>query len=445
MSIASVMSKSITKVSYNDLPEDVVEQAKRCIIDWFGVAFGGSGDSVTEILISYVKQVGGIPQATILRWGLKTSVVNAALVNGAMSHVLDFDDTHEASLVHPSSPLMPSILSVSEWKKLSGKHLITAFVVGYEVEVKIGSLLQPHTIDAGWHPTSVFGRLGAAAGVGKILRLNKREMTHAFGIAATQSAGLRKVFGSMSKSFHPGKASADAILSCLLAKKGFTSAENIFENDIGFLKVFSCNRYTGKEVIPDITSKYEIVNNCFKPYAACLLTHPTIEAACKIRSEINNSWNKIKQIFCEVSSLALDAAGKNNPKTGLDGKFSIYYCVAISLLKGKANQSQFTTDQVNNSEIKRLMAKVIVQSNPGFSITQAYVRVILNDGTIHEQKVNTPKGYPENPMSDSELERKFMDLVIPVTGRDKAAILLKKLKRIEEVKDVSEILELCIC
>ena len=305
--------------------------------------------------------------------------------------------------------------------------------------------MQPHTINAGWHPTSVFGRIGATAGAGKLLELNEREMAHALGIAATQSAGLRKVFGSMSKSFHPGKASADALTSCLLAKKGFTSSEKIFEGDIGFLKVFSCNQYAGDIAGLDVKSKFEILKNCFKPYAACLLTHPTIEAACNVRSEINGRWDKISEIFCEVSPLALDAAGNRRPKTGLEGKFSLYYCAALSLLQGKANQSQFTTDQVNHTDIKGLIDKVNIQSNSELSITEACVRIVLGDGKVLEKKVSRPKGYPENPMTDSDLEAKFMDLAVSCLGGDKSNILLKKLKKIEEISDISEIIALTIC
>ncbi len=443
MAVATILAEAVCGVSYDDLPEEVVQQAKRCIIDWFGVALGGSDDPVVGIMRDYVQQIGGHNQATILGSGVKTSVVNAALVNGAMSHVLDFDDTHQGSLVHPSSPLIPAILAVSEWKRRSGKQFICAYVAGYELEVKIGALLNPRSIKAGWHPTSVFGRLGAAAGVGKLLDLNEKEMTHALGIAATQSAGLRKVFGSMSKSFHPGKAAADGLSSCLLAKKGFTSSESIFESDTGFLSVFSSNIHQEETLRIEIAAEFEILNNCFKPYAACLLAHPTIEAACNVRSKIEGRWEDIEEVLCQVSPLALDAAGKNRPRTGLEGKFSLYFCAALSLLKGQANQSQFTRGHVADPIIKKIMAKIDVQSNHEFSITQASIRVVLYDGTIHEHEVNRPKGYPDNPMTDEELEEKFMDLVFSWMGQKKAQRLFKRVQRLEDMKDVSEIVGLC--
>lgn len=443
MNISKEIGHYVCNTSYNELSKEVVEQAKRCIIDWFGVAIGGSREAVTKILIDYVEMIGGNPQATIIGSGLKTNVINAALVNGAMSHVLDYDDTHEASLVHPSSPLVPSILAVAELKKATGKDLITAYVLGYNVEVNIGAAIQPYTINNGWHPTSVFGRLGAAAGVGKIMKLQEKEIAHALGIAATQSAGLRKVFGSMCKPFHPGKAAADGILSCLLANNGFTSSDYIFEGDIGFLGIFSAKHLSSKTLKIDFNLTFEINNNCFKPYAACLLTHPIIEAGCMIRKKINNKTNNIKNIICQVSPLAMNAAGIVSPKTGLEGKFSLYYCIALSLLKGNANQSQFTDDQVNSAQVKYIMNKVDIKSNPNLGITEAYVDVLINDGTVYEQKVNKPKGYPDNPMTDKEIKHKFTDLAAPYMGTDKANLLLRTLEKLEKIKDVSKIMEIC--
>lgn len=434
----------VIDTEFDHLPPPVIEKAKECFIDWFGVALLGTRESVVQILIETVLEIGGKGQATILGTGQKTHCLFAALVNGAMSHALDFDDTHEPSLVHPSSPIIPALLSIGEGAKHSGKTLINAFVAGYEVETKLGKAMQPAHIELGWHPTSVLGRIGSAVGSGKLLGLNQEQMRMALGIAATQSSGLRKVFGSMCKPFHPGKAAFDGMLAALLAKKNFTSSPSILEGKGGFLELFSNRQYDQTDWSSTLGAEYEILKNSFKPHAACLLTHPTIDAVKEIRIQHHPKLEEIDAVVCEVSPLAVDAAGKEEPKTGLEGKFSLPFCVAITLTEGKAGEDQFRESKVEDLRIRKLMRKIKVVPQPTLPVTSAIVNVVMANGTSYKKETKYPQGHPNNPLPPGKLEEKYMDITSGILGETKASALLDGLKRLEQVPDINELIPLAL-
>ena len=195
MNVTESLARFVLDTSYESFSKEIVHQGKRCFIDLVGAILGGSKHPLSEILLETIKEIDGKPQATVLGHGLKTSVLNAALINGSMAHVLDYDDIHRESMGHPSAPLIPSILAVGEWKRISGKAAIEAFILGFEVETRIGMGMGPGHYEKGWHSTSTFGRFGAAVAVGKILGFSLNKMLQAMGLAGTQAAGLRWFLG----------------------------------------------------------------------------------------------------------------------------------------------------------------------------------------------------------------------------------------------------------
>jgi 2-methylcitrate dehydratase PrpD len=233
MRTTETLARFVVETSYRSFPKPVIHQGKRCFLDLLGVAIGGSHQPLTRILVKMVKDFDGKPQATVWGHGFKTNVMNAALVNGAMAHALDYDDTHGEASGHPSAPLIPALLSIAEWKGLSGKSALEAFLLGFEVETRIGMGMGLKHYDRGWHSTSTFGRFGAAVAAGKLLGLSLPQMTRAMGLAGTQAAGVRLVFGTMTKPFHPGKCAFDGLLSALLVQRGFTCAPNLIEGPKG--------------------------------------------------------------------------------------------------------------------------------------------------------------------------------------------------------------------
>jgi len=227
------------KLSYEDIPEDVVAQSKRCLLDWVGVTLGGMAHPAIKILKDAAVEFGGNPHATILGTSIRTSMYQAAFVNGTASHVLDFDDTHLGALMHPSVTVIPAALSFGESRRVNGREFLSAYLAGFEVETRISMAMGASHYDAGWHATASMGRFGAAAAVARLAGLRREQAAMALGLAGTQASGLRKVFGTMSKPFHAGKAAADGLLSAILAGKGFTCSSDILTGDKGLGRIFS--------------------------------------------------------------------------------------------------------------------------------------------------------------------------------------------------------------
>jgi len=442
MKVTEKLALFALETSYRSFPKDVIHQGKRCFLDLLGVALGGSKQPLSQILVKTVKEVGGKPQATVWGHGLKTSVMNAALVNGAMAHALDYDDTHTGSLGHPSAPMIPAVLGLAEWKGLSGKSALEAYILGFEVETRIGMGMGPKHYDRGWHATSTYGRFGAAVAAGKLLGLNLEQMKQAMGLAGTQAAGLRLVFGTMSKPFHPGKSAFDGVLSALLAQRGFTCAPNIIEGKKGYFEALGDDSRL-EPMVKDLGKKYEVLKNTFKPYAACLLTHPTIDAIIELRNKYNLQPGNVSEIQCEVAKFCLDSAGQVEPKTGLAGKFSTYYCAALALAEGVAGEDMFTDKRVLDPQMVALRKRVKAKIIPGYKDTEARVTITTKEGQKYSSYVDTPKGDPRNPPSDQELENKFRSLAPFALPKTKIDRLVKTLWNLEKVENIRQLIKLC--
>jgi len=436
------LAQFVLETSYPSFPKPVVHQAKRCFLDLMGVALGGSDQPLSRILIKTAKEFDGKPQATVLGKGLKTNVMNAALINGAMAHALDYDDTHVGAMMHPSAPVIPAVLAVAEWKRLSGKAALEAFILGFEVETRIGIGMGYKHYDRGWHATSTFGRFGAAVAAGKLLGLSLGQMTQAIGLAGTQASGLRLVFGTMSKPFHPGKSAFDGVLSAILAQRGFTCAPNILEGKKGYVEALGADSKLAP-MVKNLGRRYEIMKNTFKPHAACLLTHPTIDGVIELRNKYHLKPEDVGQIQCEVAHFCLDSAGQVEPKTALAGKFSVYYCAALALTEGVAGEDMFTDKRVLDPKMVALRKKVKAEIVPGYTDTEAKVTIKAKDGKKYSTYVDRPKGDPRNPPTDKELEVKFRSLATFVLPERKVDALAKILWNLEKVKDIRQVLRLC--
>jgi 2-methylcitrate dehydratase PrpD len=282
----AALSDFIVGLNVERLPEAVVHQAKRCLMDWLGVTLAGSADPSVDVFLAVADDVAATPQATVLGCGLRTGLLHAVLTNGYMSHVLDFDDTFNPArtTVHGSAPVWPAVLGLSERGTIGGSRAITAFVAGFETEVRIALAAGPAHYEAGWHVTGTVGHFGAAAAAAQVLGLRPEQTASALGAAGTQAAGLKGVYGSMGKALHPGKAAMDGLLSALLAARGFDASSSILETKHGFLSVLSSDPDPDL-AIDGLGESWTLLEDGFKPYACGSLTHPTIEARGGPRSQ----------------------------------------------------------------------------------------------------------------------------------------------------------------
>ncbi len=436
------LSRFIADSTLQDLPEEVIDAAKKSFLDWFGVTLGGMKDPSVRLLVHFIEEMGGRRQATILGYGTKTNLLFAALCNGMMSHVLDYDDAHSGARTHPSAPLIPALLSVAEHKGLPGSDLIAAFVLGFEVTIRVGLALGRNYYNAGWHPTSILGRFGAAAGVGKLLNLDANQLCNAFGLAATQAGGLRDVFGTMGKSFHAGKAAMDGALSALLARRGFSGPEDILSPNSGFSTVFS-SEYAPDRLTIDLGKSYHILGNSFKPYPACLLTHPVIDGLITLKEEDRIDHRRVERIDLEVSPLAVKVAGNTNPKDGMEGKFSIHFVAALALLYGEAGNRLFIDETLRNPAIKGLMKRVKTTGRDSLREEEAGITIIMKDGSRYSRHVTVPKGDPGNPLTFEEIVKKFEDLTAEVISERRANQIVETVWNLDKLKTTANLVKLC--
>ena len=433
MELSKKLAEYSLEMTYEKLPPEVVSFTKLCILDYFGSAIAGSDKIPVQMISDLVKEIGGTEQATLFTGG-KSSVLNAALVNGATSHIVELDDIHKGSIVHAATVVIPAALAIAEWKKLSGKELITAIVIGYEVCFRIGEAVSPSHYYY-WHNTATCGTFGAAIAAAKLLHLTKEEMIYALGNAGTQAAGLWEfiVDGAMTKQLHTGKAAMNGVMSALLAQKGFTGPSKILEGDRGFFKAMS-EDYDSSKITSGLGKEFKILENSFKIHASCRHTHHAIDLLIEIFNERQPILEEIDSIIVKTYKGAIDITDNDDPQTEYASKFSLQFCSALAILKGSAGLADFNETNLWNSEIRELTKKVKVILDPQINASYpeqwgATVELILTNGEIITKKTNFPKGDPENTVSSEELIEKFMNLT-------------SKLPEMNQIKITENILEL---
>lgn len=439
--ITRQLTQYVTDLDYRQIPSEVIHAAKRCLLDWLGVALGGSFHQGVDHLLYVTEEVGTQAKAIIIGRRRKADILHAALINGYMSHVLDYDDTNLESFVHASAPVWPAIASLSAIMRISGTDALSAFVLGYELENRIGRVLFPHHDERGWHMTAMVGGFGAAAATGKLLRLDAGQLSQALGIVATYSSGLREMFGTMSKSLHIGKAAMSGLYASLLARSGFTSSEKVLETPRGFFAVNAGERAIGM-VVARLGDGFEILQNSFKPYSCGVVTHPIIDAVVNLRNREGVESQDVVAIEAEVNTMVPDVTGKKSPTTGLDGKFSIYHCIGAALVDGACGPDQFSDERVNDPDIISIRKRASIRVNPGFRKHEARVRITLGSGRRLEEHIPFARGTPQNPLTDEKLTEKYHSMAESVLGSKGAQELAEKAWAIDEVDDFQEIIRL---
>jgi 2-methylcitrate dehydratase PrpD len=444
LGITVELSKFVSALGTSQIPEEVLHQSKRCLVDWLGVTLAGSRDPGATLLCEVADDVDAGDQATILGRGRRRSVLWAALINGFMSHVLDYDDTYnpQRTTVHGSAPVWPVVLALGERRPLHGARALTAFVAGFETEVRIALAAGPAHYEEGWHVTGTVGHFGAAAAAASVLGLGPPEVANALGAAGTQAAGLKGVYGSMGKALHPGKAAMDGLLSALLAERGFTASDSIVEAKHGFLSVLS-RQPDAERATSGLGAEWTVLDDGFKPYACGSLTHPTIEGVIELRRRHDLDPQQIESIDATVNEYVSWVTAKEQPATGLEAKFSIYHCAAVAALDGGASVAQFEDRRVNDADVVAMRRRVRIVVDESLPKDAAEIAITLDDGRRLDHAVRHNKGTPAKPMSDAEIEAKFLELAEPRVGSDVAGDVVHRCWELERCGDVGAIARLC--
>jgi 2-methylcitrate dehydratase PrpD len=332
----------------------------------------------------------------------------------------------------------PAILALSEMQPISGRDFLHALIMGVEVECRIGNAVYPAHYDRGWHITGTAGVFGAAAACGKLLGLSEQQMVWALGLAAAQPVGLREMFGSMTKSFHPGRAAQNGLTAAVLAAKNFTSTEVGLEGKSGWVHVVSTDA-KWDEITGQLGSRFELRLNTYKPFACGIVLHPTIDACLQLRAAHRLSADQIERIELAVHPLVLELTGKRAPQTGLEGKFSVYFAAAVAIVAGAAGPKQFSDALVGDPAVVALRDRVIATVTPGIREEQVRAVITLKDGRRFEQAIEHVVGSVERPMSDADLDRKFLDLADGVIAPAQARTLLDLCRTVDRLPRASEL------
>ncbi len=446
MGLTQEVASFVVKTRYRDIPPEVIHLAQGFILDGLGVALAGCTEKGSRILQGFIRQIGGREEATVVGAGFMAPTVLAALANGASGHAMDYDDTQLSTskeavyglLTHPTVPVLSAVLAVGEKEKISGQELLLAYILGVEVECRIADAINPRHYQSGFHSTATIGGLGAVVAVAKILGLKEDALARALGIAASMASGLRENFGTMTKPLHAGRAAEHGVAAAFLAEKGFTSAHNILEAKRGFFNAMA-GGYDGTKIDGRLGRPYFMQEPgiSIKPYPSGSLSHPAQDLILDLVKTHDLHADDIESVEVGTNSNVPNALIYPMPKTALEGKFSIPFCMAVGVLERKAGIAQFTDRKVRDPKIVAFMKRVTLYVDQelealGYDQVRSRIRIKLKDGKSIEGRADIARGHPLKPMNWAEIGEKFHDcasLVLSRANTEDAIELVSNLDR----------------
>ncbi len=444
------LAEALASTRFADLPPQTIDDARRATLDWLGSAMAGALEPPARMAQRVVASLGASAESTVIAAG-RASAAASALANGVASHILELDDVHKGSTLHAAAPVIPAALAVAEREHASGRDFMLAVTLGYDAALRVGEAVNPSHYRF-WHPTGTAATFGAAAAAASLMKLSAAQMLDALGSAGTQAAGLWEfnADGAMSKHLHPGKAAFNGILSADLARVGFTGATRILEGERGFFRATS-DGCDASRITDGLGTSWKISENCYKLHSCCGHTHSAIDVALDLRAA--RGWtsaaaiDSIAHVHVETYGPGYEIVKEPNPRTPYQGKFSIAYCVAAALLEGGVGLEQFSSDRfsaegVRDEPIRALLGRtrVTIEDDLTAQYPAAWptrLAVTLRDGAVLRGASEYPRGNPENPVTTTLLEEKFLALVTPRFGAGVAARALAAVQSLDSCADMS--------
>lgn len=461
------------ELHYEHLPPEVVTVTKKEILDFLGVAVAGFRAKGVQELIQVLSELGGSEESTVLVHGGKVPAPFAAQINATMGHSLDYDDVHDAGVIHPAVVVVPTCLAVAEKRPpVQGKELLTVVALGVDMMCRLALALKPgydpssqqvpnrkyqtERVKQGWHLTTLMGHLVAAGVAGRLLGLNEEEMVNAFGIAYHQASGnlQGRDDGALTKRMGPGFAVRSGIVSALLAKKGLSGATHVLDGHYGLYKLYFQGGYDPEELTKDLGVHFEGLNVSLKPYPCCRGVHASIDAALQASRRGSIRVEEIEEVTIFVDegayvSLCTPLEVKTKPRSPVDAQFSIPWGVAVALAKGNVSVAHFGDTAIKDPEILGVGEKIRVRMdqnlNSDTGTPPGKVEVRLKDGRILLEEVDSPLGSPQRPMSYEECVQKFMMCasgILPAERVERTAQMVQSLEGLDDVRELVKLLEL---
>jgi 2-methylcitrate dehydratase PrpD len=452
LEVTKTIAEYVVNTSLEDFPPEAIVAAKAAIIDCLGCALAGSKEPLADVLTNYLNDLGGKPTATVIGRGFKTSAPEAGLINGAMSHALDYDDITVITKTHPSAFLIPAALPMAEEVGATGRDMLLAYLLGFEVACSVGENISPaYFDDLGWHPTGPLGALGAATVASRLLGLDVEQTAMAISLGASQSSGLRQNFGTMTKPFHAGHACKSGITAAKLVKGGFTAGTDAIEGRFGFMRAFS----GGNDYNPERAAE-SLGNRCFmmesgieiKKYPCCGSAHLAMDATAIIQQTEALVAANIERIDVTVNFDPPRSLIHARPKEGLEGKFSMQYCLAAEILDGKVGMSSFTDEQVMRPEAQELIPKIEMKRTAGYEGQTSWaepfnvVEIHLNDGRMLTAQAERDSVGALRGATYEEVQAKFRDTAALALTQENVSATLEMLDNLENIGPVGPLADL---
>jgi 2-methylcitrate dehydratase PrpD len=454
MDASILLSANAVKVTYDDIPRQAVDIAKKDILDTLGVAVAGSSVPGGREIVELQELWGGNQESTVIMFRRRVPSPYAALANGTMSHALDYDDAHE-SVLHAGTTVIPAAFAIAERVgRISGKEFITAVTLGIDVVCRLGKATNKHPTESGWLYTPLYGIFGAATAAGKLLGLNEQQMVNAFGIAYSQAAGNQQCVpdGALTKRLQAGFAASNGVLSALMASRGLTGTRDTLEGEYGLYQVYHRGDYDPTPLTTDLGSYFATVELIFKPYPCCLGNHSAIDATLALIKEHCLTAEDIDEILVRCSEenarlLFKPLEIKQKPRVFIDAQFSIPWAVATALVKGKFTMDDITPEAISNPAVLQVAERVKCKVDRKL-VKNLKLSVILEAKRkgrrqMYSKRVDIAKGHPKNPMSWEELATKFRDCgshAIRPLAKSRMEKVISLIANLEEVKNVAEII-----
>ena len=449
MTVSETLAAFVTTTRFVDLGPSQIIAAQQAISDCLACTIAGSV-TPTSVIVRRVAEASSAKGAcTVIGGAHGLSPQSAALANGTAAHALDYDDILWTQYGHPSSTVWSAALAVGESIGASGQDVILAYAIGVQINGKLGRLVNPMHYAHGWHATASIGVIGAAAAAASLMRLTPQQTAMALGIAASQACGVRRNFGTMTKPFHAGNAARGGVLAAELALEGFTSDLTAFEGEFGWAKTLNARSVpTAEALTSQLASSWELDEPgvVFKRYPACGATHCALDAMLAIRVENDLLASDIEKIVCDASPFAKTVLLYPRPKTGLEGKFSMEFSVAIAAAYGQAGLAQYDDKSVSDPVVLALLERIVFQSRadlePGVSADAVPAEVTVHArGKIFSRKVLVPSGDPRNPMTKNQRQEKFLGCLTGILTLENAQRMFDSFEHLEDFSSLAELMQ----
>jgi 2-methylcitrate dehydratase PrpD len=435
------LAEFVAGSQWRDIPPAVRHEGMRSLLNFVGCALGGCGDEAMGLAIRVLTPYFGPAQASVIGRSERPDILNAAFLNAVGANVLEYDDTHLPTVMHPAAPVVPGLLALAELRGTSGAELLHALILGIETSCRVGNALMPHHYRRGAHITATCGIFGAAAAAGKLIGLDANRMNWALGHAATQSAGLVESLGSMSKSIGVGNAAKNGLAGALFAEASFTAAEQAIEGKYGFAVVASDTVDLAK-ITDGLGEQWEALANAYKPYPCGVVLFPVIDACLELHHKHAVAPERIAGVKVRGHPLLRERTDRPEAGDGRSGKVSLQHSIAVAFVQGAAGLVQYTDAAVADPAVQALRAKVSAEDDPSIPVEAAQISVTLTDGTELKEYVRHGRGTPGRPMSDLELDAKVSELIDFGAPYVDAPALIAAIRDLETMGDAAHLLRL---